>query len=202
MKAPVEIPTVHLVLRAHPPAPARVGLVPKPLPGRILRTAASLVFFWGLCPLVVWIPPHYPWPTLCFAAGAALAYRFWVGKYVVQWFAGACPRCGRTLSMRTGARIDIPHSFTCFGCHFEPSLERYTERSEEEIAADDRGIRHVLADCAGSWWEERVWEQDYVSCSRCGARHHSTPALLEAARRENERGRVLEELAIEGRYLT
>ncbi|HYJ80260.1 MAG TPA: hypothetical protein VEW03_11685 [Longimicrobiaceae bacterium] len=202
MKPSIEIPTVHLVLRAHPPGPARVGLVPKPLAGRVVKTAASLIFFWGSCPWLAWIPPHYPWPMLSFAAGAALAYRCWVGKYEVRWFAGACPRCGRPLRTSVGARIDLPHAFTCFGCHFEPRLERYTELTEAGIAADDRGIRHVLAECAGSWWEETVWDQEYVSCSRCGARHHSTAALRDAARSENERGRLLDELAVEGRFLT
>ena len=203
MKSPaVEVPSVHLVLRAYPPAPARVGLVPKPLLGRVLKTVLSIVVFWSLVPYVVWFPPHYPWPVLAICAGGWLAYRSWVGKYVVRWFAGECPRCRRPLRLPPGARIDLPHTFTCFACHFEPRLEPFTEAEEEEIAADARGIRHVLQECAGSWREETVWDQPYVTCTRCGARHHATPAIVAAARVENERGRLLDELASEGKFLT
>ena len=64
-----------------------------------------------------------------------------------------------------------------------------------------RGIRHVLSDCTGTWREERVWDQDYLACAACGARHHATPALRAAAHDENERGRLLDALAAEGRFL-
>jgi hypothetical protein len=202
MRRDVETPQVHLVLRAHPPMPARLGVVYQPYPFRAAAAAASLVLFWGLCPYVVWVPPHYPWPVLSFCLGAFLAHRFYTGAYVVRWFAGECPRCGRHLRLRAGSRISLPHMLTCFGCHFEPSLETYDLAAEEEIASDARhGIRHVLSDCAGSWREERLWDQQWVACTACGARHHATPALLAAARDENEHGRLLESLAAEGRFL-
>jgi hypothetical protein len=197
----VETPQVHLVLRAHPPMPARLGVVYQSYPGRVLKTALSLCFFWGVCPYLAWVPPHYPWPVLSFCIGAYLAHRFYTGAYVVKWFAGECPRCARPLRLRAGARIGLPHALTCYACHFEPLLEPYTLAREEEIASDRRGIRHVLAECAGTWREERLWDQQWVACGACGARHHATPALLAAARDENERGRLLEALTAEGRYL-
>ena len=197
----VDTPQVHLVLRAHAPTPARLGVVYQSYPWRLLKTVFSLAFFWGICPYVVWLPPHYPWPVLSFCTGAFLAHRFYTGRYVVKWFAGECPRCGRHLKLTPGARIDLPHTLTCFGCHFEPSLEPFTLAGEEEIASGAQGIRHVLADCAGTWRVERMWDQDWVSCDACGARHHATPALVAAAEDENERGRLLESLASEGRYL-
>ena len=198
----VEAPAVHLVLRAHPPVPARIGVVYQPLPWRVLKTVLSLTVFWGLAPWVWWFPPHYPWPVLSFCAGAWLAHRAWTGKYVVAWFAGECPRCSRPLRVRAGERIDLPHTLTCFACHFEPRLEAYDLAAEEAIAADARGIRHVLSDCTGNWREERHWDQDYLACDACGVRHHATPALRAAARDENERGRLLDELAAQGRFLT
>ncbi|HEX6747378.1 MAG TPA: hypothetical protein VF092_08845 [Longimicrobium sp.] len=198
----IETPQVHLVLRAHPPTPARLGVVYQPYPWRALKTVLSIALFWGICPYVVWIPPHYPWPVLSFCVGAFLAHRFYTGRYVVKWFAGVCPRCGRHLKLADGARIDLPYALTCYGCHFEPSLEPYTLAEEERIAADAHGIRHVLPECAGTWREERLWDQDWVTCSACGARHHATPALLASARDENERGRLLDALASEGRFLT
>lgn len=47
---PVESPQVHLVLRAHAPAPARLGVVYQPLAARVARTVVSLALFWGVCP--------------------------------------------------------------------------------------------------------------------------------------------------------
>lgn len=199
---PVESPQVHLVLRAHAPSPARLGVVYQPFFWRAFKTVFSLALFWGVCPWVVWLPPHYPWPVLSFCVGAFLAHRFWTGRYVVLWFAGECPRCGHALRLRPGARISLPHALTCFGCHFEPALEPYRLADEEEIATDARGIRHVLSDCAGSWHQERRWDQEWVVCDGCGARHHATPALVASARDENDRGRLLGELAAEGRFLT
>lgn len=199
---PVESPQVHLVLRAHAPAPARLGVVYQPLAARVARTVVSLALFWGVCPWVIWLPPHYPWPVLSFCTGAFLAHRFWTGRYVVLWFAGECPRCGHALRLRPGARISLPHALTCFACHFEPALEPYRLADEEEIATDARGIRHVLSDCAGSWHQERRWDQEWVVCDACGARHHATPGLLASANDENDRGRLLAELAAEGRFLT
>jgi hypothetical protein len=175
MKARVEVPPVHLVNRSHPPAPARIGVVRKPLPGRLALTLLSLAAFWGPIPWLVWVPPHYPWPILAVCAGAFLAHRFWHGRFVVRYFAGPCPRCGRHLRIAAGERIDLPHLVTCFGCHFESLLEVYRDEDEERIAAEPgRGIRHVLPDCAGTWREERLWDQPFVACAGCGARHHGS----------------------------
>ncbi|HEX8906791.1 MAG TPA: hypothetical protein VF771_18210 [Longimicrobiaceae bacterium] len=197
----VETPEVHLVLRAHPPTPAYLGVVYQPYPGRLLKGIGSLVFFWAICPLLIWIPPYYPWPLLSFGTGIFLAYHFIAGKYVVKWFAGECPRCGRRLRLRAGERIDLPHTLTCYNCHFEPLLETYTLEEEEQIASGAQGIRHVLADCPGTWREERRWNQPWITCTVCDARHPATPALIAAARDENERGRLLEALASEGRFI-
>lgn len=198
----IEAPQVHLVLRAHPPAPARIGVVHQPFGVRALKTVLSVAFFWGICPWVVWLPPHYPWPVLSFCTGAWLAHRYLTGRYVVRWFAGECPRCGRALRINAGTHLDLPHTLTCFGCHFEPTLEPYELVNEEQIAAGGGGIRHVLAECAGIWREERRWDLAYLTCGTCGARHHATDALRAAALDENDRGRLLEELAAEGRFLT
>lgn len=201
MKSSFQVPPVHLILRAYPPSPARVGLTYVPLPVRIVAVALSLGVFWGAAPWLVWVPPHYPWPVLSFCTGGWLAWR-WSRRYRVRYFAGSCPRCGRELRLPRGAAINLPHSLTCFGCHFEPQLETYTEAGEERIAADEhRGIRHWMPDCTGTWSEESLWKQPYLCCSGCGARHHVTEALRTAAEAENERGRLLEQLTDEGRFL-
>ena len=198
----VEAPPVQLVLRGHAPTPARIGVVYQPLAGRLAATLLFLAVFWTPIPWLVWVPPHYPWPLLSFSAGAFLAFRAWIGRYRVEWFAGECPRCASPLRLRAGDRISLPHAFTCYACHFEPELEAYDAADDAAHASDEHGIRHVLADCAGTWRLERRWDQEYVACYGCTARHHSTPALAAAARDENDRGRLLHELASEGRFLT
>ncbi len=201
MKSSVQVPPVHLILRAYPPSPARVGLVEAPFPLRVAGVALSLGAFWGVAPWLFAIPPHYPWPVLSFVAGAYLAWRA-SRRYRVRWFAGRCPRCGRDLKLPRGSRINLPYRLDCFGCHFEPQLETYTEAAEERLAVDEgRGIRHWMPDCAGTWREESLWKQPYLCCSGCGARHHATDTLRAAAEAENERGRLLEQLADEGRFL-
>ena len=201
MRENVQAPPVHLVLNSHPVAPARVSLVYLPLPGRLARMAASLAFFWGIAPGVLWVPPHYPWPLLSVSVGAYLAWLF-SRPYRVRWFVGNCPRCGRALRVEPGTRIRLPVRITCFGCHFEPALEPFTEAGEEAIAAHGEfGIRHVLPDCAGTWAEVTLWDQPFLACSACGARHHATDHLRHAAAAENGHGDLLDQLASEGKYL-
>jgi hypothetical protein len=193
-------PPVHMILHAYPPAPARVGLVYRPLPLRIARAAAVLLLLWTPAPASFWLPPHYPWPVLLIGAGAWFAYRV-TRPYQVRWFVGMCPRCGRELGLARGTPIDLPCEIACLHCHFQSALEPYDEALEECIAADEGHLRHDQGDCAGSWREERIWNLPYLACDRCGARHHATPALRAAARTEDEIGCLLHRLTQEGRYL-
>jgi hypothetical protein len=195
-----QAPPAQTTLRAYPPAPARVELAYLPLPGRLTRTLLSLAVFWGVVPYVVWIPPHYPWPAACLVAGAYLAHRFWTGRYRVRSFLGVCPRCGRHLRIDAGALIDLPHTLTCFGCHFEPRLEVDLSPAPAAVPKEPP-LRHFEGDCAGTWSERWYWDDPYVACSGCGARHPATPAARRAADEENLRGALLQRLADEGRFL-
>lgn len=198
--APVQRPPARTTLRAHPDAPARVEVVYRPLPGRLLRTGLALGFFWGIVPLVVWLPPHYPWPLLSFAAGLWLAHRSLAGRFVVRSFSGLCPRCGRALRLDPGSLIDLPHTLTCFGCHFEPRLEVGAAGPAAEPTDAEGWLRH-LGDCPGRWRRLRRWDGPWLECDACGARHRATPAALHAAALETERDALLRSLADEGRFL-
>lgn len=193
-------PPVHMILRAYPPAPARVGLLYRPLPLRLARAAVILVLCWTPAPFSFALPPHYPWPVLLVFAGAWWTYRV-TRPYQVRWFVGMCPRCGRELDLPRGTPIQLPYGVACCHCHFQSALEEYDEAAEERIAAEDGHLRHDHADCSGEWSEERIWNLPYLACGRCGARHHATPALLEAARSEDYYGQLLTQLADEGRYI-
>jgi hypothetical protein len=198
MHAPTQAPPVQLVLRAYPPAPARVGLTYQPFPARLLKSVASLVVFWTLAPWSVALPPYYPWPILCLCTGAYLAHLFWHGRYRVRWFVGVCPRCGGQVRLSMGERIDLPHTLTCFACHFEPVLEVADAR---DVPAPDP-LPHVRADCTGRWTEEWMWDDRFLACDGCGARQPATPELRRRAEEENEHGALLRQLADEGRWMS
>jgi len=192
-------PPVHMILRAYPPAPARVGLVYRSLPLRLARAALVLLVFWVPAPASFWLPPHYPWPVLLLGAGAWLVYRV-TRPYKVRWFVGMCPRCGRDLDLPRGTPIHLPFGIGCCHCHFQSVLEEYREADEERIAAENGHLRHEDGDCAGVWQEECLWNVPYLTCDLCGARHHATEGLRRAAAAEAQLGRLLDQLSEEGRY--
>lgn len=200
MSTRITAPPVHMILRAYPPAPARVGLVYRPLPLRLARAVGILLLFWTPAPASVLLPPHYPWPVLLLGAGLWYVYRA-TRPYTVRWFVGMCPRCGRDLDIPRGTPLRLPYVVGCCHCHFQSLLETYDERVEERLAAEDGRLRHECADCAGTWRQDRIWTIDFLVCDGCGARHHATPAVCAAAAAERELGRILTELADEGRYL-
>ena len=197
MHATTEAPPVQMSLCAYPPAPARVGLVYQPVPGRALKAAASILLLWGIAPFTFIIPPHYPFPVICLAAGGYLAHLFWTGRYRVRWFVGLCPRCGRHLRLSMGQRISLPHTVACLHCHFEPVLEA----QDPATAPPPEPLRHVRAECTGAWREEWMWDERFLACETCGARRPATPELRRLAHAENERGALLRQLAEEGRFL-
>jgi hypothetical protein len=193
-------PPVHMILRAYPPAPARVGLLYRPVPLRLLRAGLVLALLWIPAPISFVVPPHYPWPVLLVGGGAWFAYRI-TRPFQVRWFIGMCPRCGRELQLPRGTPIDLPFAIACCHCHFQSVLQTYDEAEEERIASEDGHLRHEHRDCAGEWREERIWNLPYLVCDSCSARHHATPRLRSAARQEGDFGELLAQLADEGRYL-
>ncbi len=206
-KSVARAPAARTVLRAYPPAPARVDLDYRPLSGRLARTALALAICWGPIPWAVWVPPHYPWPILLLCVGAYAGWRSWTGRWRVRAFAGLCPRCGRHLRIEAGTSIDLPHTLTCYGCHFEPVLEVDVSgrRPLPPVLPPAEPwkpvVRHLSAECTGRW-EERWFRDDaYVGCARCGARFFATKDLRAQAAAENDRGALLARLAEEGRFL-
>jgi hypothetical protein len=189
-------PTAQMTLRAHKPAPARVELQFRTARYRAAWAAAWLIGCWGAIPLLVWVPPHYPWVALAFIAGWYMAYREWRGRYRVTSFAGICPRCARPLSLGADKLIDLPHKLTCFTCHFEPRLEvRFPAVRGDNVPPP---LEHQLPDCIGMW--ERRWLADapFVYCEICHAGCVETPEVRAIADAENDRADLLKRLSDEG----
>jgi hypothetical protein len=193
-------PRARLTLRAHQPAPARVELIYKPVPGRAARTAFWLIACWGVAPFVFWLPPHYPWFTAALLAGTYLSYRSWTGRYRIFSFAGICPRCGSPLSLGVDRTVDLPHTVTCFSCHFEPMLEvSFGPGAGEE--ADPAGPEHQSPDCTGSWTTRWLADEAFLFCEECHAGVPATGAARDAARAEQGIAELLARLTDEGKPL-
>jgi hypothetical protein len=201
-KSPPEAPAAQTRLSTYPPAPARVELQVRPWPGRMVHTALPLAACWAAIPWLLGEEPRLPWAALALCLGAYLAHKGWAGRYRVRSFVGVCPRCGRHLRIAAGTAIDLPHTLTCAGCHFEPRLEvDFRPRPARVPARAAARVRHLEGDCAGTWRERWFWDEPYLECPSCGARHFATTEARRAAAEENARGDLLERLADEGRFL-
>jgi hypothetical protein len=187
-----------VTLRAYQPAPARIELSYRALPGRLLRTLLSLVLCWGAIPLLIWVPPHYPWVIGAFIAGAYLAHRAWTGRYRVYSFAGICPRCSHPLSLGVDRAISLPHTLTCYNCHFEPSLE---VRFEPETPPPPAPLEHRSPECIGIWEPRWLADEPFMLCDRCLAGFPATAETRIRAEAENERAAMLASLTREGKKM-
>ncbi|MQA89449.1 MAG: hypothetical protein GEU90_04330 [Gemmatimonas sp.] len=188
-------PSACLTLRAHHPAPARVELVYRPASRRLARTLFWIVACWGSIPLLLWVPPHYPWVAGAFVAGAYLAYRDWTGRYSVHSFAGICPRCGSPLSLGLDRKIDLPHTLTCFSCHFEPRLEvSFAGEGEGQVVR----LEHQVPECVGLWKKRWLADSAFLYCEECHGGLPWSDVAKEQAEAENERAEILARLTDEG----
>lgn len=190
-------PPAQLTLRAHRPSPARVELVRNSRARRLTRMLLWLVVCWGVAPLVLWIPPHYPWFTAALLLGAYLGHRSWKGRYTVHSFAGICPRCGAAVSLGPERTFDFPFTLTCFSCHFEPRLH---VDLDDAVAVDSTGrLEHHIADCVGIWETRWLADERFVICGLCRSGAPATDEILEQADAENATAKLLHQLANEGR---
>src|SRR5690606_29740307 len=113
--------------------------------------------------------------------------------YRVRSFAGICPRCGSPLSLGVDRVIDLPHTLTCFHCHFEPRLEiRVT------LAGSPQPLAHQRGDCTGTWQTRWLADAPFVYCAECHGGEPLTPESARQAREENDRAEMLQRLADEG----
>jgi len=184
-----------LSLSGHVPAPARVELVRVPLFRRVVLTAASAAFFWGLAVVLLVLPPHYPYFLGAMALGIYFPHRFWTGRFRVRAFAGICPHCERDLSLSPGSRIDLPQTVPCYACHWEPQLE-----VSFGVPALP-GVRHRTPECVGRWELRWLADERFVVCDTCRAHHPATDEARRQADEENARGALLARLTYEGNIL-
>jgi hypothetical protein len=189
---------VHLVLRARPPAPARLSLAYQRARWRALHAVGALLAGAGAAWLAsVW--PGGPWAAVAMAAGIPVAAHLWRARHRVRSFTGLCPACGGSLHLRLGAPARLPMPVPCRRCGASPELRL---RPPSPVTPAPSGtLRHDVPDCTGEWGSEWLWDECTLACRSCGARHAGTAELRRLAGEENQRGDLLARLAEEGRFL-
>ena len=119
---PTLAPSARIVLFGYPSNPAHLEVIAYPGWARLVRTAGAVAVWFASTALAVVLTFDPFIASFPFAIGAWTTYRNWRGRYRVQAFHAACPRCARALEVKPGSKIDLPHSLVCYGCHFEPEL--------------------------------------------------------------------------------
>ncbi len=116
------VPTAQVVLGGHQGRPARLEVMRYSHGWRFARTVAAVLAWWGstVATLVFTFDPFVAsFPLLL---GCGMVWKSWRGRFRVEAFDGACPRCETRLEVKSGSRISLPHPLVCYHCHHEPVL--------------------------------------------------------------------------------
>lgn len=117
---PAAAAVVHL--RGHAPVPARLQVIRVPLWAWAARLARYVVG-WLASTWLTLIFTFDPFvASFPFVIGLGLVYRTARGRYRVDAFEGACPRCSTALGLEPGSKIPLPFPLVCYACHHEPEL--------------------------------------------------------------------------------
>ena len=117
------------------------------------------------------------------------AERYW--REVLAGFAAPTP-------LGVDRAISLPHTLTCYHCHFEPRLEVRFDALRPETHPLPQ---HRTADCVGLWEVRWLADDPFLICDRCLAGSPATPAARAAAEAENDRAMLLARLAREGKRM-
>jgi hypothetical protein len=114
--------TATIRLSGHPPVGAELAVRRYPTwawIGRVITFALAWVASTVVTLVLTFDPFVASFPGVL---GMGLVYRGVRGRYRVDHFEGACPRCTGPLRLEPGSKIGLPHRFDCYGCHFTPEL--------------------------------------------------------------------------------
>jgi len=118
----MSITTAVIHLRGHGTTAAEVEITrysPLVWLGRVLGYVAAWIGGTFATLVITFDPFVASFPLVI---GLGYSYQAVRGRYRVDHFEGACPRCHEHIRVRPGSRIPIPHSLVCFNCHHEPEL--------------------------------------------------------------------------------
>ncbi|HEX6749821.1 MAG TPA: hypothetical protein VF092_21190 [Longimicrobium sp.] len=86
---------------------------------QVLKDLALLL----LIPVVVFIPPHFPWPIIVLLVAVFRAFNHLREHRTLLSLHGACPKCGTVQSFTEVGRMHNPHKVTCANCRWDSYVE-------------------------------------------------------------------------------
>jgi len=72
-----------------------------------------------LIPVVIFIPPHFPWPIVVTAVALMRAFNHSREYRTLLSLHGACPKCGTEQDFTELGRMGNPHKVTCASCRWD-----------------------------------------------------------------------------------
>lgn len=72
-----------------------------------------------LIPVVVFIPPHFPWPIIVLCVAVMRAFNHSREHRTLLWLHGPCPKCGTEQDYKELGRMGNPHKVTCQNCRWD-----------------------------------------------------------------------------------
>jgi hypothetical protein len=116
------------------PEPVQAAIIPRGRTWRLGGAARTMGIFVVLAPVVAIVPPHAVWLMGALMTGAFLARKRYVERFTLVSVKGACPKCGRDITVKA-TRLHTPHQLPCDGCH-HGSLLRLPPGTLEAHAAE------------------------------------------------------------------
>ncbi len=85
--------------------------------------ALRQLLWWALVPVVIWIPPHFPWVIVVLALGAVRAWGRWREHVTLLKLSGTCPHCQAEQTFPDHGRLRHPHEVHCVSCRWSLRVE-------------------------------------------------------------------------------
>lgn len=87
--------------------------------GQVMKDLALLL----LIPIVVFIPPHFPWPVIVLGVAFLRAFNHMREHRTLLSLHGPCPKCGAEQDFSELGRMGNPHKVTCAQCRWDSYVE-------------------------------------------------------------------------------
>jgi hypothetical protein len=113
--------TVTLTAFGFDPRQVTIDAIARPQSWRVTRALIAGGIALGVTPVVALIPPHFPWLIGALVTGGILARRRLTERFTLITMAGACPRCGESVSTEPG-RLSGDRTVRCGACGQDSSL--------------------------------------------------------------------------------